>query len=520
MTRIIVCICVLACGCYQKTVDALVSNDTGLDIGTDEESTSGLWSSADTLNIEKSTSDPGVSADTGDFEPPDDEDSSIDSSDIQIIENVPSELAIGTCFGDNIDCTEKGREFVLEHAPLTTCTLDDKGEAHVEWINFVGCGQEPCNSEFFPFEVSGQGHITGLGRTSSLFEQVLDIPFRQWLARLDSNGEQIYETSLDSGELVGYQGLSLDSLGQAFLWGVAAKENSDVGIGFAMAKYSSDGGFLSMPIEVFSHNILLNVAAIGPQDELLVVLGYFPAAASIGQGDEDGKSWGFPTNFDLAKFDNDGKLIWNHAEISKNPVIVVTTGLNVDGLGNTWLLLEEYISEYLNGPKKTVVRINSDGNVVWRGNLPESWGNSGFSWYNIAAAREGGFFLYYEIDGTDGLNTSDKWVEKFDQDGSPVWSWRIPTTSSVVDEAEFVSDRSGDVFITLVDGSPGDNAVDLNSIFYRISSDGTSCTVSELPFTWCKDNGSNCGSSIEIRSDQNGKYYYNGVYGLARFSID
>ena len=78
-----------------------------------------------------------------------------------------------------------------------------------------------------------------------------------------------------------------------------------------------------------------------------------------------------------------------------------------------------------------------------------------------------------------------------------------------MNEAGFVSDRNGDVFITLVAGD--------SLIFYRISSDGTSCTVSELPYKYCKE-WDNCG--MEIRSDENGKYYYNGVYGLANFTID
>ena len=335
-----------------------------------------------------------------------------------------------------------------------------------------------------------EGNLYLVGLTNGDLAEANAGPFDVWLAKYDSDGNQLWIEQFGTEFTDLSYGINLDSNGNVYLSGHSAKEASDDEevslfgrtIDSWVTKYDSDGNRLWFT--EFEKN--------NPDEAYGVVVDSNDNVYATGwtTGDFGGENAGLYDIW-LAQLDSDGNPLWEEQFGSED--YEFPWGIDTDSQGNIYTAgwtLGDLGEANAGSYDPWLAKYDSEGNQLWIRQFGTSE-DDGLYFGGIEVDSNDDIFLTgYTDNNLGGANAGsyDAWVAKYDSDGNQLSIQQFGTPE--LDYASNISaDNSGNLYVTgITEGSLGDlNAGAIDSWIAKLDAESGilkdfSDNFSNLPF--------------------------------------
>ena len=394
------------------------------------------------------------------------------------------ELVIGECFGKNTDCNGIPTVERYEPGPSITCEQNQLGIGSIFWSfpqQNVDCPDPPCTLEYSRVSVTADGTLQVIGRLNSPQGSSAGV----WLSRFAPDGEQLevsvheFEISTRFSEPRFWVPIGHDAAGNAFVVRRSGDLNISTNVDASLLRF--DRGE-STPKLVTAID---NVVAMGP---VIAPDGSF-AMEIVSPYDPENPLEEMPQRIDVARYDPNGRLLWNQIKLTRALAISGANVVGFDQAGNLTLHLTRQIvgapwlppprypdGSYLTVTKEQLVRLDTDGNVLWiyaLSDLSSAW--------PAAVAPDGSVYL---IRGSITERDDGFWVnqpprlERLEPSGRSAWSLELPGLDADAQPSLDI-DADGNLLVSSV--RSGATLGEPSVQHQLISPDGRRCTIFERP---------------------------------------
>jgi hypothetical protein len=200
--------------------------------------------------------------------------------------------------------------------------------------------------------------------------------------------------------------------------------------------------------------------------------------------DADNPVEGVPNRLDVARYDANGRLLWNQTKLTRAMALTRADIAGFDAEGNLTLRLMGGAAQHLPPPQfpdgiyanltsERLARLDSYGNALWVYELGD------FSDVRVKAARDGSAYVIRTSISRrdDGFYVEQPpLLERLDAAGRPTWSLELPGSHS---ESWFDLDVDDTGNVLVSSTRTTDGTAPMKHVL--ISADGSRCTLFERP---------------------------------------
>lgn len=136
------------------------------------------------------------------------------------------------------------------------------------------------------------------------------------------------------------------------------------------------------------------------------------------------------TMADIAKYDSDGRLIWNQVGLNGSALLTRITDLGFDDQENMVVAVKQITADQQRS--WSLARLSEDGNIDWIRPMPNpEHGRIGR--VGISVDPRGYISVLNTVEVLDGEGESESWTtgevlfDRFGPNGGAQWTWRLPT---------------------------------------------------------------------------------------------
>jgi hypothetical protein len=306
------------------------------------------------------------------------------------------EVELGECVGKGIDCTSDPQVRVYQPGPTIHCEeVVDLGQASLLWnkpLPDVTCASTPCSARASTINVS-TGGLTVLGGlelgTGEFWGGV-------WLSHFSLDGELQSQRVLEIGvgsrisEELWFLALGADAAGDVYVaefWG-----DVDHPRDATLVRY---GAKLEARTELATiDNVVHLWATVADDGGFATKVDYFSEDVTDPINDHD-KPDRSPKSLDIARFDREGRLLWNQPKLARALELTHADIVGFDSFGNVVVLLSretDITGKFWDRSTfqlsiQRLARLDKTGNVSWVWELPLLWQQS------VQVLPNGGVYL-------------------------------------------------------------------------------------------------------------------------------
>ena len=430
-------------------------------------------------------------------------------------------VVLGECKGIGIDCITDPQIRPYQPGPAIQCgKLEELGQGSLVWTEplpeFV-CENAPCISLGSSIAVS-TASLTAVGHLS---RQSDPMSGGVGLAQFSLEGALLAQSMLEPGvgsrvseeESVYFAGT--DAAGDVYV--LEKVGDIDHASDAALARYRIEGAVRS---ELAAVQNIANLQATIAKDGSFAL-----AAAYLDENAPDPIDFGnnpdrYPKRLDIARFDHDGRLLWNQTKLSRALELTSPFVVGFDSFGNLVVLLSRDTDLSIMFSDRSVgglaiqrlARVDPKGNVSWVWDIPTS------STLSFAVTPNGGVYMvrhplerradgYYEF--------KPPVLEYLEPTGQSGWVLEVPSAAYVSPIVKV--NARGNAVLTMIKEDAGTQSAHLLTV--QQGTVGVPCTSFELPPETCpREPGSATCSPPQIDLGPENTFYFATTSSIGRFA--
>jgi hypothetical protein len=256
-----------------------------------------------------------------------------------------------------------------------------------------------------------------------------------WIVKLDSDGELIWQKSLGGTDLDGAASIQQTSDGGYIIAGLSYSNDGDVNgnhgnSDYWIVKLDSDG-------ELNWQKSLGGTAGEEARSIWQTFDGGFIIAGDSNSNDGDVTGNHGEQDYWIVRLDSDGELIWQKSLGGTSAELATSVQQTADGgfiTAGISFSNDGDVTENHGVFDYWIVRLDADGELIWQKSLGGTGPDIAFSLQQIS---DGGFIISggsgsYDGDVTGNHGEQDYWIVKLDSDGESIWQKTLGGTSNEV----------------------------------------------------------------------------------------